>query len=419
MKPKLDVTRSERGQVLVLIVLAVVAMLGFAALAIDGSMLYSNRRYAQNSADASSLAGAAAGAQWISTNGISYSNWNCGSLAGASTTAKTAAVTRAAQNGFVITAVADEASLPDPKMGVYTVCNQAGRYMDIHTWVSHNTQTAFAHFVFKGLLRNTVEAVVRLRPPTDFAFGYAIVALNPAVCTGNLGVGFQGNSGTVINGGGVFSNGCLKSGGSFSVDIYNGNVLYNDLKNPADDDNIIMHGGTIAQTTEQIPASSYAVPPIDCSKATYTGAWPPPNITNLSGLYCITGNISINAGNVVNGTGVTIYVQTGKLTINGGATVTLSAPAQGSSPVGAVEGLLWYLPPTNNSAVTINGGSSSSFVGTILAPSSTVSYEGNEGSSMIGQIIGWDVFIAGTASSGVVYNGGVVAQIPTYLDLYK
>ncbi|MEJ2303473.1 MAG: Tad domain-containing protein [Anaerolineales bacterium] len=48
---------SERGQALILLVFAAVALLGFTALAIDGGMVYADRRHAQNAADAASLAG--------------------------------------------------------------------------------------------------------------------------------------------------------------------------------------------------------------------------------------------------------------------------------------------------------------------------------------------------------------------------
>lgn len=48
----------EKGQSLVLIVLLVVALFGFAALAVDGGMLYSNRRASQNAADAAALSAA-------------------------------------------------------------------------------------------------------------------------------------------------------------------------------------------------------------------------------------------------------------------------------------------------------------------------------------------------------------------------
>lgn len=416
---------TDRGQVLVLVVLAVIALLGFTALAIDGSMLYSNRRHAQNTADASSLAAGGAAAQWMKTNGVSLYNWNCGGLTGASNAAKAAAITRAAQNGFIITSVADEASLPDPKMGVYTTCDQSGKYLDIHTWVSQDTPTAFAHLVFQGQLRSTVESVVRVRPPSSLAYGYAIVALNPAQCSGaSTGVGFQGTSDTIVNGGGIFSNGCLKSGGSFTVEVNNGNVRYNFIKNPSDDDNIVVNGGTIEQTTEKIPPSAYAVPPINCAGAVYQGGWPPPvtsgKVTNMSpGLYCITGNISINSKDEVYGSGVTIYVMNGKLTINGGAKVVVSAPAQGSNPAYAIEGLLWYLPPSNTSAVKLNGNSESIMQGTILAPSAGITFDGTEGLQMVGQIIGWDVLCTGTSGSGVTFNGGVTALLPTLLDLYK
>jgi Flp pilus assembly protein TadG len=44
---------SERGQAIVLIVLAMIVLLGFTALAVDGSMVYSDRRMVQNAADAS------------------------------------------------------------------------------------------------------------------------------------------------------------------------------------------------------------------------------------------------------------------------------------------------------------------------------------------------------------------------------
>jgi hypothetical protein len=50
----------ERGQALILIVFAAVALFAFAALAIDGSRVFSDRRHAQNAADTSVLAAALA-----------------------------------------------------------------------------------------------------------------------------------------------------------------------------------------------------------------------------------------------------------------------------------------------------------------------------------------------------------------------
>src|SRR5262245_23605082 len=54
---------NERGQALILIAFAAVGLFAFAALAIDGSMLFSDRRHAQNAADSAALAGALAHAR--------------------------------------------------------------------------------------------------------------------------------------------------------------------------------------------------------------------------------------------------------------------------------------------------------------------------------------------------------------------
>src|SRR5512142_2991857 len=48
----------ERGQALILIVFAIVALVGMTGLAVDGGMAYSDRRNAQNAADGAALAAA-------------------------------------------------------------------------------------------------------------------------------------------------------------------------------------------------------------------------------------------------------------------------------------------------------------------------------------------------------------------------
>lgn len=55
--------RSERGQAIVLIVLAIIGMLGFAALAVDLGRVFAERRRAQSAVDAAALAWAYAQSQ--------------------------------------------------------------------------------------------------------------------------------------------------------------------------------------------------------------------------------------------------------------------------------------------------------------------------------------------------------------------
>ncbi|MGB7874939.1 MAG: pilus assembly protein TadG-related protein, partial [Anaerolineales bacterium] len=59
MKVKIN-SNSERGQVLVIIAIAIIGLVGITGLAIDGSIILEDRRHAQNAADTAALAGALA-----------------------------------------------------------------------------------------------------------------------------------------------------------------------------------------------------------------------------------------------------------------------------------------------------------------------------------------------------------------------
>src|SRR2546422_7806217 len=52
------VDRRERGQTLLMFVLALTVLLGFTAMAIDVGLFFQDRRHLQNTADAAALAGA-------------------------------------------------------------------------------------------------------------------------------------------------------------------------------------------------------------------------------------------------------------------------------------------------------------------------------------------------------------------------
>lgn len=54
-----ELNRSKQGQILVIFVVALIGLLAFLALIIDGGTLFTNRRAAQNAADAGAMAGAA------------------------------------------------------------------------------------------------------------------------------------------------------------------------------------------------------------------------------------------------------------------------------------------------------------------------------------------------------------------------
>jgi len=454
---KIRITKSEHGQAVVLLVFAMIALLGFTALAVDGSMVYSDRRFAQNGGDASSLAGGAAAASTLANSAVLYHNWPCSSpttsipseLQPAADAAKVAARNRGADNSFTI-----DIGNTDPEDNLIEIsCGAEGtglhpdKYMDIRTRLHMTTQTAFAHFVYGGIMRNTVEAVTRIQPPENLGWGHAVVALNPKPCAVvgvDEGISFQGDSDTLITDGGVFTNGCLQTRSCISgpfVDIEDANVVYHQVKQPSDLNCFDLIGdtpGTKTQTSEIMPSEAYTIDEPDCSQARYTGSWPPPDAVPGSpprdlapGLYCIDGGITINTVNEsFSGTDITIYLRSGPYAHNGGTVVALAPdPFDGTPPVfGAVEGLILYVKPvgdclTNTAAggaVTINGNSTSRYRGTILAPTSTIKINGvEEGFLFQSQVIGCNVKVAGTANTNVLFNNFIEMMWPTNINLWR
>jgi len=100
----IHIKKQEKGQIVVILVLAFVGILGFVAIAVDGGMIFSDRRYDQNAADASALAGAGVAAQYLENEEINWTNFDCGSstVHAAEDLAVAKAQERATANNFTI-----------------------------------------------------------------------------------------------------------------------------------------------------------------------------------------------------------------------------------------------------------------------------------------------------------------------------
>ena len=146
---KSEKIKSESGQTFVLLALAFIVLLGFTALAIDGGMVYANRRHMQNASDASSLAGGSAVAMYLENHFVDYANWNCSdprvirAQINATNGGEITAIRSAAVNDYTI-----DADVADMN-GVDTDCIQGRdngswieRYIDIKTFVTADTPTA-------------------------------------------------------------------------------------------------------------------------------------------------------------------------------------------------------------------------------------------------------------------------------------
>jgi hypothetical protein len=437
---------SERGQAIVLLVVSLVVLLGFTALALDGGMVLSNRRNAQNAADAAALAGGGMAASAIKEGKITYATWNLctDTLLNA---AKQAAINQAAKYSYTIEATTPS-DLDTTRHGVTAVCHPTigetdiySRYVEVRVMITEDTPTSFAHLLFGGPLQSTVEAVTQFTPDEPLFGGNVIVSLSDTCPNQNQGgITFDGGGSSEINinGGGIFSNSCLTGNGGVYVDVNNGEINYYTEYNPPPPSS-----GWIGPEPEQVtqPFVDPNYPPPDCSSFDTYSTSPsnnnnqtigPGKYTSISrtggdlvmsaGLYCVDSGFSINGGTVT-GDGVTIYMRGGDFGVGSNSTAILSAPSyedcgtNGCAP--AVTGLLIYM--LHNGNITLGGTATSEYVGTVYAPSGTIDVGGTGSliSELFTQIIGWTVKVHGNTTMNITYNLDENLSFPAKLDLYK
>jgi Flp pilus assembly protein TadG len=426
------IKQSEKGQAIVLLALAIIVLLGFTALAIDGGMAFSDRRHAQNASDASSLAGGGAAAITLDNNNVNYDNWNCAdpkiSIL-ARQEAVNAAIGRAASNGYILD---DDAS---DLNGVLFECGSQytggwwEKYIDVTTKVSSTTDAYLAGLFFDGQFTNNVNAITRIRPRSPIGGGYAVVALNDGPCDGNQnGVLVGGSNETNLSGGGIFSNGCFKcSGNSFILDITSGDIRFGEEQSCGGAN---ISADSYGSTPITMPDYMTAVPMPNCSAPGATNYNTPVSLNNGTltlppGLHCFNASpnaLTINGGDFT-AIGVTIFAPTGNISIGGNGTLNMTAPIRIPDPSPAIPGVLIYSTSTLNNAVNLEGNSNSQFHGTVYAPNTTIKATGNSTGdtdpTFSTQLIGKNVDIRGTVNFDIYFNGYENFNFPPKLELYK
>ena len=429
---------TESGQIVVILALAIVALFGFAALAIDVGMVYSDRRYDQSAADASALAAAQTivSALNASTFNISEATPLCGSgqfyeaNPTIVTSAQTKAINQANTNGFTII------SGLSTSHGVLVECIAgAGAFYNhylVTVMISSETSASFSQIFFGGPLKNTVTAKTSVYPKHNVGYGNSVVAFknteDPNPNTKELTFVGGGptrdpliTSNITLYGGGLFSNGNVGANGTVGVNVFNtagtailANGINYRLGTYASPGTSGFYHPTPSKDTEELPLQTYDVSgcgadqgnvslhgnnTLTLNPGTYTPSGNNPAIKmtggtiNLNpGLYCLDGDLDIsgNSGNAFQGSGVTIYMRHGRIIIGGNLTVNIAA-AETTPQNGAVKGLLIYVDHVtnacnvgtataidwNNPCINIGGGSSQFINGTILAPHGVITYAGN------------------------------------------
>jgi hypothetical protein len=437
---------NENGQVIALLALSMVVFLGFAALALDGGMIYADRRDAQNGADAASFAGGAAASNTMEALGVYYAVFDCGDFNNGGTdmgqvhnAILTSAIGRASSNNYSIDSdISDNhgvvaTCVDNINMGAYI-----DKYIDINTVITRSSNTSLMHLVYSGPVQGTVDTVVRIRSRTPIAFGHAVVGLNDAACGGKNGVVLSGSSITNINGGGIYSNGCMNCNGGFDANVTGGFVNYAGETGCNSGHDI----SPAPQKTSSLPSSSFNAIEPDCSLVPdYSstdiddGTFSPGVYNEIKmngsdtvilqpGLYCLERSpqaISISGGSI-SGDGVTIFVKSaaGGISITG-AVIDLKAPSSSPDPSPAVSGMLIFMQEGNSNEVSLTGNGSTYFEGTIYSPDGDISIAGSSGTypTFNTQLVGWNVDVGGNASIDINFNGAENYGQPPKLNLQE
>ncbi len=419
MKPFFSTT--QRGQALILIALAAIGLFAIAGLAIDGSAKYSDRRHAQNAADTAALAGSLAkvhgDAQW-----------------------KISALDRALSNGY-------DDNLVSNSVDVFS-CNESGSNCGpyagdsnyVKVVITSNVNTFFARVIGMRQTHNTVQALALSKTGYNGpAFnGSAIVSL---VRSGN---GFDAHGTPIWN---ITNGGIYVNSSSSSAATCGGNAGVNAPS-------VTVVGGTsFTCHTVNIPSTTTGQTPLtyadysdwlprvpacngiasksggqwhtqsgaDGSRVTWTG-----DEDFAPGLYCVTNSPGSFHGDIT-GTGVTFYMTNPNFSMrfNGGGSLTASAPTSGE-----YKGILMYLPPQvdshgnllNTQGLDMRGNGTGNVVGTVIAPSASVTMFGNSGTGAFNsQVISYDIDSGGTADIAISYNpnDNWIVNVPNKVGLYQ
>jgi len=467
---------AEQGQAIVMLALAIVGMLGFAAIALDGGNIYTEQRRAQTAADNAAIA-AAYVQMFDSTK--RYNNTALGEAAAAN----------ALLNGYVDGSGPTQLTFHRPPIdGPY---KNNDRYVEVI--ITQTVQTALAHLVYSGgAVKLTVRAVAHGDPIAPVLDGFAVAAMHTS-CDQN---DFTARGGTVsvVRDAGVFVNGYCGSGqgdtlnmnGAGAGIVTTNSISCPDMTNtttclitgeyPIQITSAQQSGTTCTNTPpfalkDMSSCNFYPAPdlnnaaeetdPIDdyvdvdaldtyCTKTAtlmtvttsatnqpglYTTLSAHGDVTLASGIYCISGDDDImkNVASLT-GDGVMLYMMNAASSFKyaGGTHDTLTLSAMDSTDCAAsgygdacdFQGIVIYKPKgmdncSSSSAqeFEFKGQSSMNIEGLIYAPKSYASFGGQGTLTMTGQAIVGCVRYAGTGTIDVVYEPDKTYRPPASISL--
>jgi Putative Flp pilus-assembly TadE/G-like len=433
----------ESGQAIILIAVAVVGLLGMTALAVDGSMVYSDRNSLQGTADNTVMSAAAAGAIELDKQGVFTMDYSCddAGVIASMVAARDAAIARAATNGVELDADISDGNGVQVTCSVVKVEGYYDRYFDVAVKITNSTKTAFTKVLFPKGIANQVEAASRVRPRRTLANGNAIASLGSEHCNG--GITMNGTVDVFVYDGGIYSNYCLQVMGNVDVNLIvdYGGISYVAFYTNTGNTSV---NPTPQQVDESIPVVEIPTP--DCASLTNYGAFSQTSagsngtinpgrfssiklsggtLTMNPGLYCVSGAFTVSgsptlkvAGDKDDTSGVTIYMPAGSMSLSGNAKILLRAPSVNQPP--ALKGMLLFAPLSNTNTMTITGNVNSFIRGTIYVPGAPIVVQGNgNAEGWYSELIGENVQLGGNANLVIHATSDFNYSRPPMVELLK
>jgi Putative Flp pilus-assembly TadE/G-like len=416
--------KSDAGQSLALVALALVALTGFAGLGVDMGMLRYDKRLQQTAADAAAIAGAsnlayggvsAAALEAATSNGFSAtsSGTSCPPLAPAAAVGSVAVTVTAPCSGphngdsnYVEVDVSEVQ--PTFFMRLFGVNSETITARAVATNVSGGLGSGCLYTTSTsgdGILMNGTNETIN-GPPCGIVDNASLLlnGTNDSIKAGSIGV-----SGSVTENGLVTASPTPVAGIPAAADPLA--YLNSSAPSPAactGSNAVTINGTNITQT---VPAGDYCggititgnnnnvtVGPgvfgvitingannATLNPGTYSGITingTGDSIVFNPGLYIINGSSGFvdNGSNLtISGTGITFYstAAAGPITLNGsGLTANLSAPTSGADA-----GMLFWQAPQDTNTITFNGDTSSALQGIVYAPHAQMTINGQNGVS--------------------------------------
>ena len=462
---------TNRGQVLIIFVFAIIGLVGITGLAVDGVNILSDRRQAQNAADASALTAALVRNDAIKADS---SHARCDDFYTAPTPALiptcassiiNRALDRALENGY-----GTKVNVYNPPIdGTYANC---GSYLfNCHDYIEVSIETDvntyFARVLGIPQMHNKVIAVAESYYVAEGSLfgGNSMVQLKPhsTDCSGsNSGVYFGGSGTITLDGGGVWVNSdnntcAFKITNTCpTVNLWNGADIEGIGKQfPGCTAPIMKHASPQLPYPPRKIFSDALLPPAECGWTTpirpsftdgdgfthyYPGHYaqlPPDKNTVLEhGVFCVDSLVKTTSpttlkhgftpsAGLTDIGGVFIYIKPGGNFSYNGGTVDLDAPTSGP-----YKGHLMYVDanygdyfagnPAPN--CNINGSAAMNFTGVIYAPFCDVSINGGSTPfSISAQLVGFTISLTGDANLTFTYDPSKMPKTPelNLIGLYR